>query len=166
MDVRDLLQTFAEVGIGLSGFTGIVVVVQSRSGQLASDFLYLLAYSIGSVLFSLLPLLLLVSLPAAVSWRISSGILFLGGVAAVFPYWLPGSNLRPKVMPRWYLVTTAIFAAVILALGCVSLGFLPEHSAFVYAAAVFFALSLSFSAFVSILVAGSSAAQQGDEVGR
>jgi len=166
LDVRDLLQTFAEVGIGLSGFTGIVVALQSRSGQLTPNFLYLLGYSIGSVLFSLLPLLLLVSLPAAVSWRISCGVLFLGGVAALLPYWLPGSNLRPKVIPRWYLGNAAIMIITTLALGCVALGFLPEHSAFVYAAAVFLALSNSFIAFVTILVAGSPAAQQGDEDGR
>jgi len=160
LEVHELLQTFAEVGIGLAGFSGIVVALRSRGGELPTDFLYMIAYSIGSVLFSLLPLLLLVSLPPAVSWRISASAMFVASLASLIPFWRPQSSLRPKMMPWWERGFAVLFIVAALALGCVALGFLPDHAAFVYSAVLLFVLGLSFSAFVTLLVGRPAAAQQ------
>ena len=151
LEASDLLQTFAEVGIGLAGFTGIVAALQSRSGEVGSELAYLIGYSIGSVLFALLPLLLMLALPSSASWRIASALLFTAGAVAFVPYWLPGSRLRPEVVPRRDLVGAVVMALLLVALGAVVAGVVEQQAPFTYAAAVFFSLAMSFAAFVRIL---------------
>jgi hypothetical protein len=160
LEATELFQTFAEVGIGLAGFTGIVAALQSQDSRLPPEFLYLLGYSIGSVLFSLLPLLLLVSLTAEASWRISSGALFIAGAAVLVPYWIPGSTIRPKVLRWWDLWIAAIFGTLTLAMGCVALGLFSEHAAFVYAVGVFFILVMSFAVFTNLLLNRAASARK------
>ena len=160
MEVPELFQTFAEVGIGLAGFTGIVATLQSQNSRLPPEFLYLLGYSIGSVLFSLLPLLLLVSLSAEASWRISSGALSVAGAAVLIRYWIPGSTNRASLSQWFDLWFAAIFGTLTLAMGCVALGLFSEHAAFVYAAGVFFTLILSFVVFAALLLDRTASARK------
>ena len=77
MNEADILQTFAEVGIALTGFTGIVVALARRSrgdwtpvelGQLHD----LLWTSLVVVFFSFLPLVLVRALTPEATWRLAS----------------------------------------------------------------------------------------------
>ena len=156
MQAIDLLHTFAEVGIGLAGFTGIVAALQARRDipSLAS-FRYLIGYSLGCVVFALLPLVLMLALPDTSAWRVASAGLAGGGLLAIFPYWLPGSRLRPSTIGWAEKVSTGLMATLVLALSSVAAGFLSEQAAFVYLVGLFYSLGLGLWSFVNLLSEGS-----------
>jgi hypothetical protein len=163
MDEADTLQTFAEVGIALTGFTGIVVVVGRRSrgdwspvelGQLHD----LLWASLNVVCFAFLPLVVFRVMTADAMWRALSGAFALGDIAFMGHYWWRGARfIRNGVpMPIWgvrigFMAIPLMIVAVAAKVG-VALGFWASFAALIYLASLFGALFAAAVNFVFLLL--------------
>jgi hypothetical protein len=94
MDGSDALQTFAQLGVALAGFTGVAIVLGGRAagswdyverGQLRQ----LLESSLAVVLLSMLPLVLEhFAWTEQTLWRVSNGAACLAGIALGASYWI------------------------------------------------------------------------------
>jgi hypothetical protein len=161
LQATDLLQTFAEIGIGLAGFTGIVAALQTRgdgaSSALRAPFRYLIIYGVATVLFALLPLVLLLVLSEPSGWRSASAMFLAAHLAVFVPYWLPGSQQRADARalttnPWWVeLVMASLMILIMLGLGSVAAGFFAGQAEFIYAASLLFALGNGLVNFVQLL---------------
>ncbi len=88
MSESDILQTFAEVGVAMAGFTGVVFVLGNRAtGEWSRVeklwFHILLSSSAHVVAFALLPLVLESYLSTSTAWRWSAGLLGVEGLSVV-----------------------------------------------------------------------------------
>jgi hypothetical protein len=124
MTGTDLLQTLAEVGITLAGFTGIVAVLGRRGhGEWEPHewlrLAMLLTFSFGSVFFAFLPPLLdAYDVPEPRAWSIASAMLavFLAVVyAAIIGRVVALGELVRDEFPRWAGAVTGIGTAIVVA---------------------------------------------------
>jgi hypothetical protein len=163
MNEADTLQTFAEVGVALTGFTGIVVVFGSRSHgdwspvELAN--LYdLLWASLNVVFFAFLPLIMVAVMTADAMWRVLSGVFALAEILFHGHYWWRGARFfRDGVpMPTWGVrlafIGIPLMIAAPLAKAGVALGFWVPFAAFIYLASLLFLLLHAAVAFVFLLL--------------
>jgi hypothetical protein len=155
MDATDLLTTFAQLGVGLAGFSGIVVVLGSRArGEWSSHerrlLDQLLADSGEVILWSLFPLVLLIAgvgeptvwLLSSASWALTHSAIFLLGVRAVRQ--ATGSLQNPGLIIYAFVAAFAAIAAQIANVAWLRV-------AWPHVAAVSFNLTLSFLVFVQLL---------------
>lgn len=162
MGESDLLQTFAEVGVALTGFTGIVVVLARRPGgtwlvvELAQlhDLLW---SSLNVVFFALLPLVLIQAVSLEATWRIAAGGFALSGLCAGIKYWrstrLYDRNVRlPIWSARLSYFLAPVGAGIIGAKFAVAIGFWPDNAAFVYLGALLWSLSIAVINFIFLLL--------------
>ena len=117
-------QTIAEVGIALAGFSGLLVTLRRREGQLDDIRKFrlriLLAMAFGALFLSLVPdLLISLDIGEILSWRISAGIMFVFNAA--FIIWLVlASNRIMRLAPEifdWFAFSRTCaghFVALIL----------------------------------------------------
>jgi hypothetical protein len=155
MNATDLLATLAELGVALAGFSGIVVVLgaretlewSSRDRQLLSA---LLATSGGVILWSILPLLLLVAeLPDRTVWLLSSGSWSIGQFV-VLAIRARQFSREPETRIQERGFAMLAFSGGITALA-VQLVNLWLGVAWPHLAAVVWHLALSFLVFVRLL---------------
>lgn len=121
MAAPDSLQTIAEVGIGLAGFSGLVVALRRDAGPLDEiqkfrlSLLFVLAF--GAIFLSFLPdVLASLSVPEERIWFDSSASLF-GYSLILLWWWFSGSRRHAKVVPEifnWYAFTTMSVGHVIV----------------------------------------------------
>lgn len=163
MNEADILQTLAEVGIALTGFTGIVVAVARRSrgdwtpvelGQLHD----LLWTSLVVVFFSFLPIVLVRALTPETTWRLASAALTLMELVFFSHYWWRGFHFfRTKTpMPVWgvrigFIAIPLQFASVV-AKGAVAFGSWLHLAPFIYLASLLLALAAAGVNFVYLLL--------------
>ncbi len=104
MTIPDWFQTIAEIGIGLAGFSGLVVALRKQAGPLSSIQIYrmriLFALSFGAMFLSLLPDLMSdLGLDELKIWRSSS--LTMSVYSGLFLYWWIASSRRiAKTVPE------------------------------------------------------------------
>ena len=121
MESVDILQTIAEVGIGLAGFSGLIVALRRDAGPLDEvrkfrlKLLLLLAF--GAIFLSFLPDLLAgMAVPAGRIRFDASASLFSYSIILLW-WWFSGSRRLAKVVPEifnWYAFTTMAVGHVIV----------------------------------------------------
>jgi hypothetical protein len=121
VDTPASLQTIAEVGIGLAGFSGLVVALRKDSGPLDDvrkfrlRLLLLLAF--GAIFLSFLPELLSnMAVPAERIWFDASAALFVYSIILMW-WWFSRSRVLAKQVPEifnWYAFTTMSVGHVIV----------------------------------------------------
>jgi len=104
MDVPGTFQTIAEIGIGIAGFSGLVVALRQSDGRLSEIQKYrlrvLFALSLGAVFLSMLPeLLTSFHVPDERVWFDSAAALFTYSFA-FFWWWVGPSRKIAKVAPE------------------------------------------------------------------
>ena len=143
MQGGEALSTIAEVGLGLAGFTGILVAL-GRTGQAFSRpevlrLLLLLVSSLGAMFLALLPFALHESgVGEAACWRLSSAILaaFTSIALAYLGYQIQRRRAEFGALfsrSVFVVVTTGSLAIVALQLGnAMGLGALPRSGPYVF----------------------------------
>lgn len=121
MATPDSLQTIAEVGIGLAGFSGLIVALRRTSGPLDEiqkfrmSLLFVLAF--GAIFLSFLPdLLTSLNVPEQRTWLDASASLFAYSLVLLW-WWFGGSRRHAKVVPEifnWYAFTLMSVGHVIV----------------------------------------------------
>ena len=140
MNESELLQTFAEVGVAITGFTGVVFVLGGRAAGEWSraekiHFRILLGCSVYLVLFALLPVVLESYLSTGVAWRSSAGVLGVGSggiVASTWRRFWPHRQLFPAYWRRLTLINFVVGSLQAVACLLVALGYLSELQALIY----------------------------------
>ncbi len=97
MTIPGWFQTIAEIGIGLAGFSGLIVELRKQTGPLRSIQIYrmriLLALSFGAMFLSMLPNLASdLGLDELRTWHLAS--LTMAGYSGLFLCWWIASSLR------------------------------------------------------------------------
>jgi hypothetical protein len=97
MEISGFLQTIAQIGVAIAGFSGLIVTLRKDAGPLTSVQKYrlqiLLSMAFGAMFLSLLPdLLLSFGIPADRMWKVCSSLLALYSI--VFLGWLIPATLR------------------------------------------------------------------------
>lgn len=121
MDEPASLQVVAEVGIGLAGFSGLIIAFRKNAGPLDEiqkfrmSLLFLLAF--GATFLSFLPgLLASMAVPAKTIWFDAAASLFSYSVFLLW-WWFSGSRRLAGVVPEifnWYAFTTMAVGHVIV----------------------------------------------------
>jgi len=117
----DSLQTIADIGIGLAGFSGLVMALRKDPGPLNDIQKFrlglLFALALGATFLSFLPdLLASMNVPEYRLWFDSSATLFLYSLVLLW-WWFGGSRRHAKVVPEifnWYAFTTMSVGHVIV----------------------------------------------------
>jgi hypothetical protein len=158
----DTLQTLAEVGVALAGFTGVVFVLGSRAtGEWSRVeklwFHILLSSSAHVVFFALLPAVLESYLSTSTAWRWSAGLLGVGGLVFLADLWRrfwPNrggfTTLWRRLMLMNFVVGTLQMSSCIV----VAAGYLPEFLAFVYLLLLLNFVASALVNFVYLLQSG------------
>ena len=163
MNEADTLQTFAEVGVALTGFTGVVVVFGRRAHgdwspvELAN--LYdLLWASLNVVFFAFLPLVMVSIMTADAMWRVVSGAFALAEILFFGHYWWRGARFfRDRVpAPTWGVrlafIAIPLMIAAPVTKAAVALGFWVSFAPFIYQASLFGFLLTAAVNFVFLLL--------------
>lgn len=148
-DHATLLVAIAQIAIAFAGFSGVIAAFSKfRLHQDVTVFRVRLMVGAGlsALLYSLLPFL-----PAAfgageaLSWRISSGVMALGGFIFPFLALKPARRLYKAGLIRTqpFSIFTNIGSTILtLSLTAVAAGFLSKYAAAIYLTALFFTLIL------------------------
>ena len=158
----DLHQTFAEVGVALTGFTGIVVVFGSRARGAWSELELarlhdLLWSSLNVVLFALLPLVLANAVSAGAALRVGAGFFALSTLAAGARYWRATRPYQPREGTRGGAAVISyalapLGVAVIGALLALAFGAWTSAANFIYLGALLWSLAIGVLNFVLLLL--------------
>lgn len=121
MEAPDSLQTVAEVGIGLAGFSGLIMALRKDAGPPDSiqrfrlNLLFGLAF--GAIFLSFLPgVLASMAVPEQRIWFDSSASLFTYSLLLMW-WWFGGSRRHARVVPEifnWYAFTLMSVGHVIV----------------------------------------------------
>ena len=121
MATPDSLQTIAEVGIGLAGFSGLIMALRRNAGppddiqRFRLNLLFILAF--GAIFLSFVPeLLQSINVPEERIWFNASAALFLYSLVLLW-WWFGGSRRHAKVVPEifnWYAFTLMSVGHVIV----------------------------------------------------
>ena len=160
MEIPELLQTIAEIGIGLAGFSGLIVALRRRKGPFDEIQRYrmnlLFALAFGAMLISLLPELLdSFGVPADRIWFDSSAALATYTVLLLW-WWISGAVRHARVVPEifnWYAFTSMSighFIMLMLQFGVMA-GFIVERAPGAFAAGLVWYLIHAAQQFVRML---------------
>ena len=171
LNESEILQTFAEVGVAIAGFTGVVFVLGNRAtGEWPHAermwFRVLLESSLCVVFFALLPVVLASYLSSSTVWRLSDGLLgicALGMYAAwSFRFW-PHLQAFPIIWRRLAAIpSTVLMPLQIVACLLVAAGRLSEFQALVYLLMLLSLVGLALFNF-ALLLATSMRDRRGGE---
>ncbi len=156
MDVLGALQNLAEVGVAITGFSGIVAVVgySSAGSWTTADrdgFRALVVWSLGAAFLAYVPVVLSSLGPhVSMPWRLSNG------VSAVFHgYILLGSfrgyRAHPEIRTRYHFSLFSIGSVVLAAEIAAALGPLASVAPSVYLIAVLWFLFIAASCFLHLV---------------
>jgi hypothetical protein len=158
MEEADTLQTFAEIGVALAGFTGVAVVVGRRAAGTwtyveLSELRQLLEASLAVVLLSLFPLVLARFLDAGPGlWRVCNGVAGLAGATLGIRYWLRYLRGPRETYPfAGKLIgygTTPLVGALVVVQLAIALGLVERGASAVYLAGLFWLVMVSALNFV------------------
>ncbi len=160
MNERDILQTFAEVGVAITGFTGVVFILGNRArGEwsiVENQWLrVLLETSVCVVIFALFPVVLDSALATATAWRVSAGLL---GIAAAGIYIAALFRFVPHIglYPRWWRLSAYgnmfLLGLLIVACELVAAGNLSSLQPFVYLFTLGTLVAMALGNFAFLLV--------------
>jgi len=150
----DTLHTFAEVGVGIAGFAGIVAVVDRRVGRRAENaadpLAVLLIASLGVVLFAFIPeWVASANVPTDIVWRASNGL--FGAYRLAYLGIILLSAGRPPVGFQGRLALTVGAGLGGLHLVAAA-GVLTEFHYFIYLSGLIWGLGVSVSNFARLLL--------------
>ena len=160
MDPSETLSTVAEVGLGLAGFTGVLVVLGRQPGRFspAESFrlAVLLVGSLSALFLSLVPLVLRdFGLAGANLWRVSSGVMLASVVCSGAFLARPVARFRvskSEAYSPWVLGSLTSGALIVLVLQVVNLtGLLWPTGPGAYSFGLLFLLAGGVVQFVRIL---------------
>ncbi len=162
MSESDILQTFAEVGVAIAGFTGVVFVLGNRAAGEWSraeriHFRILLESSVYLVLFAILPVVLNSYLSTGASWRWSAGVLgvsFFGVVAGVWRRFWPHRQEFSPTFRRLLLANFPVTTLQGIACLLVALGYLSEFQGLIYLLVLLNCLASALFNFMYLLRSG------------
>lgn len=118
----DILQTIAEISLGFTGFTGIVVTFGQRDHQdETSSFLImgLLSSSLGALFFAFFPIcLFLLNIPESHIWPISSGAFLITFIYSALKTNFVAVRIKilNKIVPWVFTILNAMALGVIILL--------------------------------------------------
>jgi hypothetical protein len=159
MDQLENLRTIAEVATAFAGFTGIVVVLGHRtsgawSTSERSTIRILLETSIGTVLFALLPAIVVQSFSSPFTgWRVSAGLLTVYHLAIVVRADVLARGEAGHVLGRmidWG--GTALSVVSMCFTGAVALGYAGNIASLVYTLSLLHFLLIAALSFGALLL--------------
>ena len=165
MEAFETLRSLSEVGIALTGFTGIVAVLGHRAGGRWAPLEWLrlrmlLETSLGVVFLSLIPLLLQ-QLPAlqGPSWRFCNALQAFVHAGGVFVLYLRFRKLEPSQWPpverRLTAALIPVSIAIVSSQAVAAFGALAPYGFFLYLLGLLYFLAISALHFVLLLVPDS-----------
>jgi hypothetical protein len=109
----DFFQTIAEIGIGLGGFSGLVVALRRDAGPLTDVQKYrlsiLFSMSFGAIFLSFVPdLYINLGMPVASLWIFASSLLATYSILFLF-WWIRASRRVAKVAPEIFSTGPFVF---------------------------------------------------------
>ena len=160
MEIPAYFQTIAEVGIGIAGFSGLVVALRQSDGPLSEIQKYrlrvLFALSFGAVFLSLLPELQTnLQVPDERVWFDSSAAIFIYSLG-FFWWWIGPSRRIAKVAPEifnWRAFNTmaAGHAVILLLQLAVLVGYFETRAAGIVALGLTWYLMHAAQQFIRML---------------
>jgi hypothetical protein len=139
MPDTDALHTVAELGIGLAGFSGIVIALSRDPGELAPfdalRVMLLLGSSISAAVLALLPIgLLAAGMQGAPVWRVSSALLALATAAMLFESGRRFLSLPEPLTPAigQFLILGGVVNLLCQFLNAIALGFDGSFAVFYF----------------------------------
>lgn len=175
MEFPESLQVIAEVGIGLAGFSGLIVALRRSAGPLEEIHKFrlqvLLSLAFGAIFLSFLPeLLFSFGVPANILWKISSTCLSFYSV--LFLVWLISASRRLMVSHA-EIFSRAVLSAIVAGhtiVVIVQLAFifsiLDVSDSAAYLLALFWYLLHSAHQFIRMLFVQPADGKQGGPSGR
>jgi hypothetical protein len=121
MEIPQYLQTIGEIGIGLVGFSGLILALRKSVGPLTEIHKYrlqiLLSLSFGAIFLSFLPeLLFTFGVSTSNLWKLSSACLSLYSLLFLF-WWFARTNVmrrsNPEIFP-WTVFWTIVSAHILV----------------------------------------------------
>ena len=152
---QDVLLTFAEVGIAIAGFTGIVVTLGKRAqGQWEDKDRYrlrdLLFASLGAGIFGFLPIVLTgANMSDAVALQYSAAVMVLYIVVGIMAF-LRGATGKIGAYSLALAVPTILIVAMLVLVGA---NIIYRVATFAYYLALFWLVLLSMANFARLLMA-------------
>jgi hypothetical protein len=162
VEILETLRSLSEVGIALTGFTGVVAVLGNRAGGRWGPLEWLrlrmlLETSLGVVFLSLIPVLLQ-QLPAVHEppWRICNGLQAFVHAGGLLVLYFRFRKLEPSEWPPVERQLTAALVPVSVGIvschGLAAVGVLATYGSFVYLLGLIYLLALGALHFVLLLV--------------
>ena len=160
MDIPQSLQIIAEIGIGLAGFSGLIVAFRKDAGPLTHVQKYrlqiLLALAFGAMFLALLPELLhYIGVPAGQLWRLAGLVLSCYSIVFVI-WWMTASHRLKASAPEifnWFAfsrMAAGHIIAVLLQLAVI-FSLLDDTSPAAYLAALIWYLLHAVQQFTRML---------------
>ena len=158
--IPEFLQTIAEIGIGLAGFSGLVVALRGRSGPLTElqkyrmRLLFMLAF--GAMFLALLPAILeSFGVPAERIWFDSAATMFVYSTWFLLTWMIPARRYA-KTVPEifnWYAfsIMSAGHTVVVLLQLATMLGIIEARAPGAYAAGLIWYLVHGAQQFMRML---------------
>ncbi len=163
MELLDTYETIAEIAIALTGFSGVVVALQSRGlGGMSSRARFfltaLLYWSLGTVFLAFTPRLL-ASFGPEVAWRVSHGLFALFHLGVFV--WVIRSMMQQRAQRVYaYRVVSAIGVVVLATEIAVALGYLQDLAPYTYLLALLWFVFLAAACFVELVIGPASPASE------
>jgi hypothetical protein len=152
----DSYRTVAEVSIALTGFVGIIVILQHKNKSFARlQLVGVLQTTLGAALFSFIPDFLENFLDAEAAWRLACGSFGLYHLYLIVSHQAKQRGIR-KNTPFQLALTIASFPVVGLKLA-VGLGFLLAYAYDIYYLGLLWFLGVASYMFAVILLDDSGA---------
>lgn len=156
----DSYRTIAEVSIALTGFLGIIVVLQHKDKPfMRLQLIGILQTTLGAALFSFIPDFLGHFLNAEAAWRLACGSFGLYHLYLIVSHQAKQRGIR-KNTPFQLAVTIASFPVVGLKLA-VGLGFLLPYAYDIFYLGLLWCLGIASYFFVIILLADPEGRRDG-----
>jgi len=146
----DSYRTIAEISVALTGFIGIVLVLQHRDRSFSQLWLAtILGSSLGAVMFSFLPDFLGNFLSSDTAWRMACGSFGLYHLFLIINHQVRQHSIRSNT-PVQLIITLLSFPVVGLKLA-VGLGFLLPYAFDIYYLGLLWLVGISAYLFAIIL---------------
>lgn len=146
----DAFRTISEISVTLTGFIGIVIVLQHRDKSFSQLGLFtILATTLGAALFGFLPDLLSGLFDATTTWRISCGVFGFYHLFLILYHQFKQKVLRSNTPVQWLIVVLSFPVAGLKIV--VGFGYLLSYAYEIYYLGLLWCVGIAGYLFAMIL---------------
>ncbi len=157
----DSFRTIAEISVALTGFIGIIIVLQHRDKSFSRlGLTTILGASLGAMMFSFVPDFLGNFLSSGTTWRLACGSFGLYHLFLILNHQARQRSIRSNT-PTQLIITLLSFPVVGLKIA-VGLGFLLSHAYDIYYLGLLWLVGITAYLFAMILFDDSEIAERNE----